>query len=218
MSIFSVGWRFLKDNYIDIATAGGAVAACLLLAYALASPSRPLPPPSIGIPDEKWAAAGNCTPFFSQSALSSFSYDVVADGSRRIRMAQEFAGFDPASGLIVLQGSIEEGEGALTIIRFLDGQSMECRKQLLSLGGEAIQAFDCSGGSVFFGNACGGRLEEAGREEVKVPAGSFNATIYRDNASNASYWVVVGVPVPVKFAVGGMSGKLESYVVFNRTW
>ncbi|MEW6329134.1 MAG: hypothetical protein AB1468_03385 [Candidatus Micrarchaeota archaeon] len=174
----------------------------------------------------------NCTPLFNLSPMFSYTYRVSMNsqygGAQEALTSYEYLGTELVDGTdthkieISTNASVQGQSARMSSLMWLEKSTLKCKKLQISMSVMGGQPFtteaECEEVEGIPGVMCKETLAGAaqiGREEVRVPAGVFNTTIYSVPEEASTLWIAEGVPVPVKIVStaegGGGSMELISF-------
>ncbi len=174
----------------------------------------------------------NCTPLFNMTPEFSYAYKVSADsqygGTQEARTSYNYIGTELVDGTdtykveISTNASVQGQSASMNSLMWLEKNTLKCKKLEISMSFAGGQPFtteaDCADVSGIPGVMCKENLAGAKllrHEEVRVPAGVFNTSVYSLPEEASTVWIADGVPVPVKIVStaegGGGSMELLSF-------
>jgi hypothetical protein len=152
----------------------------------------------------------NCTPLYNATRKVSYEYEIYSkspDGPLRMKFSYSYIGEEALFGV---RADVVEMKANTTMQNltfdpvmkaWLDYETGKCLKAEISMGKGYNYPMSCQDAN--FGMpvvTCEEQLAgltPGPAQEVKVPAGAFNATRY--DKGKDSIWLAKGIPVPVKF-------------------
>ena len=157
----------------------------------------------------QFAMEENCTPIFKGTRKISYAYEATSqssDGLMRMSVSYDYVSVDVLSGSkadvteLSVNATMRNMTFDMSTKFWLDYGSGKCIKAETRIG-QSLQPADCryamAGIPAINCKEQLAGLNFTSKEEVEVPAGKFNTSVYKSGSD--TLWIVEGLPIPAKF-------------------